>query len=138
MAQSKTELLLQTCVLVGWSGPGHCGWCNRDLGSLKRRWCGAQWVEATGRHAARRIPSECEHLFISNHSWGSARAYAIKRDGGCVRCGVTARLEVNHIIPILGRHGEYSCIHHLSGLETLCHKHHLEVTAQQRQDGHFS
>lgn len=44
------------------------------------------------------------------------------------------QLEVNHLVPILGRHGEFGCHHHLDGLETLCHTCHLQETA--RQFGH--
>lgn len=40
-------------------------------------------------------------------------------------------LEVNHRTPILGRHGEFGCHHHVDGLETLCHRCHLDVTAEQ-------
>lgn len=44
-------------------------------------------------------------------------------------------LEVNHIQPCLGAHRENSCLHHLDGLETLCHPCHLEETARQRRAG---
>jgi hypothetical protein len=45
-----------------------------------------------------------------------------------------ARLEVNHKVPILGRHGQSGCHHHLDGVETLCRRCHLVETA--RQFGH--
>ena len=44
-------------------------------------------------------------------------------------------MEVNHKVPILGRHAEAGCHHHLDGLETLCHRCHVEVTATQRAAG---
>jgi hypothetical protein len=68
--------------------------------------------------------------------WSVAREAAKKRDNWtCVRpdCGRRrmAGLEVNHVVPILGRHAEVGCHHHLDGLETLCHDHHLITTAEQ-------
>jgi 5-methylcytosine-specific restriction endonuclease McrA len=47
---------------------------------------------------------------------------------------VELRLEVNHRTPILGRHAEFGCHHHVDGLETLCHRCHVAETA--RQFGH--
>lgn len=41
------------------------------------------------------------------------------------------QLEVNHITPIMGRHAEFGCHHHLEGLETLCHRCHVQETARQ-------
>ncbi len=41
------------------------------------------------------------------------------------------QLEVNHLTPILGRHAEFGCHHHLDGLETLCHRCHVAETARQ-------
>jgi len=43
-----------------------------------------------------------------------------------------ARLEVNHIEPAAGRHGQLSCVHHLDNLETLCLPCHKEHTAALR------
>jgi 5-methylcytosine-specific restriction endonuclease McrA len=40
----------------------------------------------------------------------------------------TDRLEVNHIVPALGRHTVLSCIHHLDNLETLCVACHKAFT----------
>lgn len=45
------------------------------------------------------------------------------------------RLEVNHKHPVLGRHSQSGCHHHLDGLETLCHACHLDTTAAQRAAG---
>lgn len=47
------------------------------------------------------------------------------------------RLEVNHREPVLGKHAQAGCHHHLDGLETLCHRCHLVVTAEQRAAGSF-
>jgi hypothetical protein len=115
------ELIL--CEASDWNGePTYCRWCNKPLPKLRRRWCSDNCGNEFGRH----------------HWWSWASAAAIKRDGdACVRCGVKAandaggnwprdrqgrlmRFEVHHKTPILGRHGESGCHHHLDGLETLC------------------
>ena len=44
---------------------------------------------------------------------------------------VSYALEVDHRVPILGRHAENGCHHHLEGLRTLCHRCHLVATAEQ-------
>jgi hypothetical protein len=43
----------------------------------------------------------------------------------------TLRLEVNHIAPCIGAHGQLSCAHHLANLETLCIACHRATTATQ-------
>jgi hypothetical protein len=43
-----------------------------------------------------------------------------------------ARLEVNHVVPCIGKHGQLSCAHHLDNLETLCLSCHRTVTSAQR------
>ncbi len=74
----------------------------------------------------------CAEAWGCNHIWTSARHAAIRRDRGCVRCGTPYRLEVNHIEPRNGAGYGNGCWHHQSGLETLCHRHHVEETNRQR------
>jgi 5-methylcytosine-specific restriction endonuclease McrA len=45
-----------------------------------------------------------------------------------------ASIEVNHIVPLVGRGYHYGCVHHQSNLETLCKMHHRERTNQQLAD----
>lgn len=100
---------------------GRCARCGTALTGRRRRWC--------------RI--ECENEWRRQHDWGLARNAAKRRDGHqCVRegCAETTRLEVNHIVPRVGRGYGWGCWNHLDNLETLCHAHHLEVTAQQRAE----
>jgi ATP-dependent DNA helicase RecQ len=33
--------------------------------------------------------------------WAKLRAAVRERDGGCVRCGSTVRLEVHHVLPLV-------------------------------------
>lgn len=81
----------------------------------------------------------CSKWWRQNHFWSAARHAAIRRDGKrCVLChaGPTTGggLEVNHKTPLAAQDGagyETGCQHHQEGLETLCHRHHLEETARQ-------
>ena len=55
------------------------------------------------------------------HSWSYSNTRARIRDNHkCVTCGSVDDLEVNHIIPLLGRGYGPGCAHHLDNLETLC------------------
>ena len=94
-----------------------CAWCGKPLTGRQRRWCadhGDEW--------------------FCTHTWTEARETALKRDGyQCVICGTTHRLEVNHIEPRRGAGYGNGCHHHPDNLETLCHAHHLVVTAAQRK-----
>ncbi len=121
---SGDDAHLLTCPLSTWEGdPKRCRWCNAELPKRRRRWCGDEHAREWDR----------------NHFWNAARFAALRRDGEkCIRCGDhdhrdadgiwhSARLQVHHKEPILGRHGETGCHHHLDGLETLCHTHHLEA-----------
>jgi len=44
------------------------------------------------------------------------------------------RLEVNHVVPRVGRGYGFGCHHHLANLETLCHEHHRIETSVQRDE----
>ncbi len=114
----------QVCAGPEWRpGDGICGTCGRPT---KNKWfCRGKKGDA----------NSCRRIWLRNHWWSSARLDARERDGyKCVRCGSEERLEVNHITPLGdGSHSKMSCRHHLDGLETLCHNHHVEVTAQQRE-----
>jgi hypothetical protein len=128
---SSDEALLE-CTASSWEGdPKRCRWCNGELTGRQRRWCG-----------------ECGNEFGRNHLWSWASNAAKRRDNyQCVVCRRDPRevyeeklelgwvpreahrfliLQVHHRVPVLGRHAETGCHHHLDGLETLCAHHHLE------------
>lgn len=98
---------------------GQCDRCGYPLVGRQKRWCS----------------KTCEKAFWNQHYWPVARKLALKRDRWrCVRCGARTALEVNHIVPRVGRGYTADCGHHLANLETLCHSHHLIVTAHQRAE----
>lgn len=114
-----TILDLLACTLVEWNGePGRCNWCGGPLRGRRRRWCS----------------DEHSRAYAVNHFWTDARHAALRRDEYTCQvpgCGSRSRLEVNHRTPVLGRHAEAGCHHHLDGLETLCHDHHVDETCRQ-------
>jgi hypothetical protein len=149
-APLKRDALLAVCSLAPPPRPGACAWCDAALPPRRRTWCS----------------DKCNDAFWANHWWSVARTTAKRRDRyRCRRCGVrgpkrpthaahrtlaayrkamrayreqkkVARLEVNHVDPALGRHGQLSCVHHLENLETLCLTCHKEHTAALRPGKH--
>lgn len=118
--------IYRACALTPWAGdPTRCRWCNQPLAAEPGPFCGPACGD-TGR---------------SNHVFAAAKVAARQRDRyRCVRCGGTRRLQVNHKVPVLGRHGEPGCHHHLVGLETLCAGRgscHQGETNRQRRAGLF-
>lgn len=142
----KRDLLLADCSLAPPLAAGACAWCATPLPPRRRTWCS----------------DACGDAFWTNHWWSVARQTAKRRDRyRCRRCGTTApkrpratafttrtrylaamrawraakrtaRLEVNHVVPCVGRHGQLSCAHHLENLETLCPPCHRAATSAQR------
>jgi 5-methylcytosine-specific restriction endonuclease McrA len=60
------------------------------------------------------------------YRWKLVRAYVRLRDGGCVVCGVTEGLEVDHIVRPEDGGDPYS----EENLRTLCGLHHRRRTAR--------
>lgn len=121
---SQIDSTIAACILRPGpfpAQPGCCDWCGTVLPPRRRRWCSDACSKAIGRE----------------HYWATARKAALHRDkSACVRCGDRPlHPEVNHITPILGRHAEWGCHHHIDGLETLCHPCHVATTNEQRRNG---
>lgn len=104
---------------------GHCDLCGSPLPLTKsgvpaknRRWCS----------------TSCRNKFTKHHVWRWARREARRRDKyKCVKCGSSDRIEVNHIVPLVGKGYKAGCSHHLDNLETNCKSCHQEVTNEQRR-----
>jgi hypothetical protein len=142
----KRDMLLAVCSLAPPLAEGGCAWCAAPLPPRRRTWCS----------------DRCGDAFWANHWWSVARRTVKRRDKyRCTRCGTAApkrpvkssfktqaaylkamrtwraekrvaRLEVNHIVPCRGKHGQLSCAHHLDNLETLCPACHKTHTAALR------
>lgn len=106
---------------------GVCDHCGTPLDGRRRRWCS----------------DTCARVEFNAHDWNQARRAAKKRDGyKCVTCGrpddvddnYRSILEVNHIVPRVGKGYGMGCWNHLDNLETLCHDCHVKVTKQQAAD----
>ncbi len=100
---------------------GHCSLlsCGKKLPPRRSKWCS----------------TKCSRIVWNdkNHIWNYARRAAKNRDKHkCVKCSSPVQLEINHIEPLIGAGYGPSCSHHLSNLETLCHKCHVIVTSKQR------
>lgn len=136
---------LLACFLSRWRGdPKRCRWCNAELPGRRTRWCS----------------NECSLQYDRNHVWSVASHVRKREDHDrCVECeGFTPteaydaalhrgemayarryrKLEVHHLTPILGRHGEIGCHHHQDGLRTLCLFHHYAAHHEGHQSKLFA
>lgn len=121
MAKWNYSSGLRKCALSQWKGRTNaCRWCNGLLSGRQKLWCSRS----------------CAWSAYSEHCWHDARKYVLRRDlFMCVRCASKVKLEVNHKVPVLGKHNENGCFHHTVGLEVLCHKCHVVETKRQRDAG---
>lgn len=130
---SATDVLLDACTLIPKRKAGECSWCHGPLQGKQRQWCS----------------KACSAEFVRNHSWSSARNWALKlSNNACIACGEKggyrydtkwgrSTLEVNHIVPVVGDRSSYSCNHHQANLEVLCFECHRRVTREQHKSGTF-
>ncbi len=96
--------------------------------------------------------AECREVFERDHFWGTARWTAIEWASVCLIgrpknqarpiCACCGRGhfgegEVNHIVPVNGDRGFFSCSNHQENLEVLCHQCHVMATREQRRRGMF-
>ena len=64
---------------------------------------------------------------VNQSKWRRVRAYAIRRDKACRRCGATQNLEADHIRPLHKGGKPYE----LSNVQTLCRTCHRRRTGKQ-------
>jgi hypothetical protein len=106
--------------------------------------------------------NDCTLAFERQHFWPQARGWAMslwfESGATCARCGREPERderyygrsggyrrfwwkltgfdpEVNHKHPLNGQRGTFSCAHHQSNLEVVCHACHVQITVEQRAAG---
>lgn len=95
-----------------------CNWCGKKLRGRQKRWCS----------------KACSQTATKEHRWTQAKAAAKKAATfyECSECKEFFReVEVNHIVPCKGKHGQWGCWHHSSNLEVLCKGCHRTKTNEQ-------
>lgn len=102
--------------------PGCCHWCGKTLRGRQTRWCGRT----------------CQREATANHRWTQAKA-AAKEAATFYRCaecdGFFRVVDVDHIKPCKGKHGQWGCHHHQDNLRVVCKPCHKLKTASDRQKG---
>jgi hypothetical protein len=123
----NVDAIYATCPLSVWQGnPANCRWCDRPLEPNQSRWCGpgCRW------HA------ETNHIFAE-----AKRACLLRFQHRCGDCNTDRDPQVNHIIPVLGRHEVDGCHHHQANLNVKCGPRgngcHQAETNRQRNAGMF-
>jgi 5-methylcytosine-specific restriction endonuclease McrA len=126
-AERRRRWCSDACSTLYWANHG---WSTASAAAIRRDdhrcvRCGARDGELRDVCGSRRCrqPWPCE----AERTYGPGLA-----GHWAVTSGVA--IEVNHIIPRVGRGYHESCAHHLDLLETLCHECHVKVTTQQGRE----
>lgn len=109
------------CALLHDEG---CEWCGNALKGKQKRWCSRK----------------CHREFVANHRWTQAKNLLRREEAYylCEGCGLFYgwdEVDVDHIEPCLGRHGQWGCHHHQANLRLLCKACHKENTRKQHRNG---
>lgn len=143
------------CSLSQWSGPPErCRWCDAPA-APGFAWCGSRcedayrenhWWDMARAAALARDGNRCTTCGIGPDDvqvarWflrafipmGAVEAAGLWHSPTWAALVLACSVEVNHIDPRRGGGYGSGCHHHLDGLETLCHRHHVTVTVAQRQ-----
>lgn len=159
MARDRTDVRYPRqageCLLARWSGaPDRCRWCDEPA-APGFAWCGNRcedqyrrnhWWDLARFAALARDDHRCvacglgpetvqvARLFIRAFVRMSAvEAAALWQSPEWAEVVLACSVEVNHVVPRRGGGYGSGCHHHLDGLETLCHGHHVAVTVQQQR-----
>jgi 5-methylcytosine-specific restriction endonuclease McrA len=147
------------CELIPDHPPTGCAGCGKPLPPRRTRWCSDKcsstwwrgfaeqhdWADARAA-ALKRDGHRCTRCGADdfNDSKPHMRDYKtmdfdrfridrFRIDAKAWRrAKATRQLEVNHIVPRVGAGYGRGCWNHLSNLETVCHRCHVEVTKKQR------
>jgi len=110
-----------TCTLTKTRG---CNWCEKRLTGKQRKWCSRT----------------CARKNRINHRWTDAKDNCRKQAAWymCAICEYMYQqhdINVDHIEPAMGKHGQWSCSHHADNLRVLCVPCHKQVTKEQHANG---
>ncbi len=113
----------------------YCGAACRDVFEADHFWSTARWTAIDQASIFRIIPAGARakkaHLPDETIAWQQ------RRGSVCACCGRMGfgEGEVNHIAPVNGERGFFSCANHQDNLEVLCHPCHVMATREQRRRG---
>ncbi len=158
MARDRTDVryLHQAgrCDRSQWSGRAdRCRWCDGPC-APGHPWCGNpcedryrenHWWDRARAAALARDDHRCVRCGVGPDDvqvarWflravvpmGAVEAATLFASPAWAELVLACSVEVNHVEPRRGAGYGSGCHHHLDGLETLCHRHHVAVTAAQR------
>jgi hypothetical protein len=160
MARDRTDVRYPRqagdCSLSRWSGAAdRCRWCDEPA-APGFDWCSNlcedtyranHWWDQARAAALARDDHRCTtcgvgpdtiqvaRLFIRAFiPMGPVEAAELWHSDQWFELVLASSVEVNHIVPRRGNGYGSGCHHHLDGLETLCHRHHVAVTARQQRE----
>lgn len=146
----RIPLVKDGCALLPFdSQAGLCALCGTVLTGRKSRWCDKSCRLAYEYNhiwnLARKVALErdgyaCVKCHWRAENFSNPSHYVGLQGALWPRSYLTREfgrgsnwLEVNHIEPRCGRGYNMGCAHHVSGLESLCHRCHVKVTTAQRR-----
>lgn len=141
------------CPLSRWSGRSdRCRWCDEPA-AAGFAWCSNpcedgyrrnHWWDVARHAALARDDRRCVRCRLGPDTllearWllralvpmGPVAAAHLWQSAEWAALGQACAVEVHHRVPLLGAGYGAGCHHHLDGLETLCHRHHVAVTLLQ-------
>jgi hypothetical protein len=140
------------CPLSRWRGDeSRCRWCDAPVREAGSMWCSTHceddyrrnhWWDLARLTALARDGERCvwcgrgpatitegKLVLRALVPFGSVDTPRLWQSEAWQRFEVDCTVEVQHIQPRHGMGYGAGCHHHLDGLMTLCHRHHVEITA---------
>lgn len=115
----------------------YCGAACRDVFEGDHFWNTARWSAIDQASIFKPLPAGKRALPNTARLPDDTIAWRQRQGSICACCG-RGRFgegEVNHIAPVNGDRGFFSCANHQDNLEVLCHQCHVMATREQRRRG---